>query len=108
MMLGNLIILLALVAVIFSLGWLTRRAGRIKRTLLKWPALLSAGLLTLVVALFTLVAYLRCPSAMPQETPENNLKIYARSLLLRACYNPARSRLSPSLSPRLHVASRSS
>ncbi len=55
-MLSNLVILLALVAVILFVGSLTRRAGRIKRAVLKWPAVLLAGLLTLMVALFTLVA----------------------------------------------------
>ncbi len=55
-MLGNIIWLLGFVAVVLLFAWLTRRAWGSKHKILKWPALLLSGLLTLVLALMTVVA----------------------------------------------------
>lgn len=54
-MLGNLLWLLGLVAIVVLLAWLTRRAWRARRAWVRYPATLLLGLLTLVVALVTLV-----------------------------------------------------
>ncbi|MCA1553698.1 MAG: cytochrome c, partial [Chloroflexi bacterium] len=54
-MLGNLIALLILVALVVLFAWLTRRAWRAKRWFVKWPALVLSGLLTLLLALITIL-----------------------------------------------------
>ncbi len=54
-MLGNIIWLLGFVVVVILFAWLTRRAWGSKHKILKWPALLLAGLLTLIFALVTFV-----------------------------------------------------
>ncbi len=54
-MLGNIIWLLVLVAIVVLFAWLTRRAWGSKHKILKWPALLLSGLLTLVLALVLVV-----------------------------------------------------
>jgi mono/diheme cytochrome c family protein len=54
-MLANLLWLLGFVAVVVLLAWLTRRAWKSKRAWLKYPGTVLLGLLTLVVALVTLV-----------------------------------------------------
>lgn len=54
-MIGNLIGLLVLLAIVVLLGWLTLRAWRVKRAWLKWPGVVLAGLLTVLLALVTIV-----------------------------------------------------
>lgn len=53
-MIGNLIALLILVALVVLFGWLAVRAWRSKRAWLKWPGVVVAGLLTLLLLLVTL------------------------------------------------------
>jgi mono/diheme cytochrome c family protein len=50
-MIGNLLGLLALVAVALLFGWLATRAWRAKRAIVKWPGVILAGLLTLILVL---------------------------------------------------------
>lgn len=54
-MIGNLISLLILGGIVVLLAWLTRRAWKSKRALLKWVGVVLAGLLTVLFALVTLV-----------------------------------------------------
>lgn len=54
-MVGNLIILLILVGIVVLFAWLTRRAWKSKRAVLKWVGVAVAGLLTVFFALGTLV-----------------------------------------------------
>src|SRR6476661_6906310 len=54
-MIGNLIGLLVLLAIVVLLGWLMVRAWRAKRAWLKWPGVVLAGLLTVLLALVTIV-----------------------------------------------------
>lgn len=54
-MTGNLISLLILVGIVVLFAWLTWRAWKSKRPLLKWGGVVLAGLLTLLFALVTLV-----------------------------------------------------
>jgi hypothetical protein len=46
---GNVLSLIALVAVAVLFGWLATRAWRAKRALVKWPGVILAGLLTLIL-----------------------------------------------------------
>jgi mono/diheme cytochrome c family protein len=55
-MIGNIIGLLVLLALVVLFGWLARRSWGSKRKFLKWPALILSGLLTLLLALITVVA----------------------------------------------------
>jgi mono/diheme cytochrome c family protein len=50
-MIGNVLSLLALVAVALFFGWLVTRAWRAKRAIVKWPGVILAGLLTLILVL---------------------------------------------------------
>jgi mono/diheme cytochrome c family protein len=50
-MVGNLLGWLVFVAVVVLFGWLTWRAWHIRRGILKWPAVVLGGLLTLLLAL---------------------------------------------------------
>ncbi len=54
-MLGDIVSVLILFGVVILFAWLTRRAWGSKRKILKWPALLLSGLLTLVLALVLVV-----------------------------------------------------
>lgn len=54
-MLVNIILVLGLVALVALFGWLTKRAWGSKRKILKWFALVLAGLLTLLLAVVALV-----------------------------------------------------
>lgn len=54
-MLGNILGWLVIVALTLLFGWLTFRAGRIRRVLLKWAGICLAGLLTLFLALASVV-----------------------------------------------------
>ena len=55
-MIVNIIALLVLVALVVLFAWLTKRAWGSKRKILKWPALVLSGLLTLLLVLITAVA----------------------------------------------------
>jgi mono/diheme cytochrome c family protein len=55
-MIGNLLVWLALVTIVVGLGWSTRRAWRSRKPALKWGGGAVAGLLTLVLALASVVA----------------------------------------------------
>jgi mono/diheme cytochrome c family protein len=48
---GNILSLLALVAIAVLFGWLVTRAWRAKRAFVKWPGVILAGLLTLILVL---------------------------------------------------------
>ena len=50
-MIGNIISLLALIVIAVLFGWLATRAWRAKRAIAKWPAMILAGLLTLILVL---------------------------------------------------------
>jgi mono/diheme cytochrome c family protein len=52
-MISNILGLLILVALAVLFGWLTTRAWRAKHALVKWPGVILAGLLTLLLALVT-------------------------------------------------------
>ena len=54
-MLGNLITLAILIALVVLFAWLLRRAWRLKRWYVKWPLLVLAGLLTLLLALIAVL-----------------------------------------------------
>ncbi len=54
-MIGNIVTLLILIALVVLFAWLVTRAWRIKRLVFKVPALILTGLLTLLLALITLV-----------------------------------------------------
>jgi len=55
-MIGNLLIWLVLVVVTVALGWLIRRAWGAKNAVLKWGGVILSGLLTLVLALVSVLA----------------------------------------------------
>jgi mono/diheme cytochrome c family protein len=52
---GNILTLSILVALVVLFAWLVRRAWRLKRWYLRWPALLLSGLLTLLLLLITVL-----------------------------------------------------
>ncbi len=54
-MLVNIIILLVLAAITILFGWLVTRAWKARRWYVKLPGLLLAGLLTLILALVTVL-----------------------------------------------------
>jgi mono/diheme cytochrome c family protein len=54
-MIGTIIGLLVLVALVVLFAWLVRRAWGAKRAWVKWPGVVLAGLLTLILALLTVV-----------------------------------------------------
>jgi mono/diheme cytochrome c family protein len=50
-MIGNVLSLLALIAIAILFGWLATRAWRTKRAIVKWPGVILAGLLALILVL---------------------------------------------------------
>ncbi len=54
-MIGTIISLLVLVALVILFAWLVRRAWGAQRAWVKWPGVILAGLLTLILALLTVV-----------------------------------------------------
>ncbi len=76
-MLANIIGWLVLVAVVVFLGWLTWRAWRLRRAILKWPAVVLVGLFTLVFALVAGVVGrgLAIMYSSPPHTPATDLKV---------------------------------
>lgn len=55
-MIGNIIFWLVLVLVTIGFGWLVTRAWRAKRWFVKWPGVVLSGLLTLILALVSILA----------------------------------------------------
>lgn len=97
-MIGNIITLVVLVAFVVLFAWLTKRAWGSKHKFLKWPALVLAGLVTLVLALVTVLGakgmaqlYLPYPAASVQITVAGTTDQVARgehiaSLLCASCH----------------------
>jgi mono/diheme cytochrome c family protein len=54
-MIANLITLLVLIVLCILFAWLTKRAWGSKHRILKWPALVLAGLLTLIIGLIVVL-----------------------------------------------------
>lgn len=75
-MFGNLFGLLVLVALVVLFGWLAKRAWGAKRWFVKFPGVILAGLLALVILLVVLVAGKGMAMAyFPASEPVTNLKI---------------------------------
>lgn len=75
-MIVNLIVWLVLVALVVLFGWLTVRAARAKRWLVKIPGVLVAGLLTLVLVLVVGIAGKGLATLyVPTSEPVSNLKV---------------------------------
>ncbi len=87
-MLGNLISLLVLITLVALFGWLTFRASKATRWFIKWPGLLSSGLLTVVFAVVTFfavkgLAFMYIPPApTPDITVEGTPEQIARGQYL--------------------------
>lgn len=81
---GILFSIFILLAVLVFFGWLTRRSWRIQRWLFKIPALLIAGLLTIVVAFVSFLALkglatmIIVPAPIPDSTVAGNPEQIAR------------------------------
>ncbi len=72
----NIVSFLVLFALVAFFAWLTKRAWGSKRKFLKWPALILSGLLTLVLALVTLVALIGLYKiSAPQGNPVAAVKV---------------------------------
>ncbi len=79
-MIANIVGLLVLVALIVLFAWLTRRAWGSKHRILKWPALILSGLLTLVLALATVVALIGLVKTnAPAGNPVASIKVAGTS-----------------------------
>jgi mono/diheme cytochrome c family protein len=79
-MIVNIVSVLVLVAFVVLFVWLTRRAWGSKRRILKWPALVLSGLLTLVLALVTVVALIGLYKiSAPQGNPVATIKVAGTS-----------------------------
>ncbi len=74
-MLVDIVSVLILIAAVILFAWLTSRAWRSKRAILKWVGAMFAGLLTLILTLFTLIALVGFYklNASP-DNPVSNLK----------------------------------
>lgn len=74
-MIVNILSVLVLILLVLFFAWLTRRAGGSRRAWLKWPGLVLAGLLTLLVGLLTVVVLIGFYKLyVPQGNPVSNLK----------------------------------
>jgi mono/diheme cytochrome c family protein len=79
-MIVNIVSVLVLVAFVVLFAWLTKRAWGSKRKILKWPALVLSGLLTLVLALVTVVALIGLYKlSAPQGNPVATIKVAGTS-----------------------------
>jgi len=65
---GNVLTLLALVAIAVLFGWLVTRAWRAKHAIVKWPGVILAGLLTLILVL---VSGIVANGLLKMYTPHN-------------------------------------
>lgn len=76
-MIGTIISLLVLLAIVVLFGWLVKRAWGTKRgALLKWPGVILAGLLTLVLALVFVVALMGTIKVYaPASNPVANFQV---------------------------------
>jgi len=75
-MIGNIIGLLVLLAVAVLFGWLAKRATGTKHAFVKWPGVILAGLLTLILALVFVVALIGTVRLyVPASNPVANVKV---------------------------------
>ena len=75
-MIANIVSLLVLVLLVVLFAWLAARAWRAKRAFVKWPGVILAGLLTLVLAAVTVVAVLGFVKLEARQTnPVADLKV---------------------------------
>jgi mono/diheme cytochrome c family protein len=75
-MLINLISLVILVALVVLFAWLTRRAWRAKRAWVKFPGILLAGLVTLLLALVAIMAGIGMWKVyVPRNVPVAQVKV---------------------------------
>lgn len=75
-MIGTIVGLLVLLALVVLFGWLAKRAWGSKHKVLKWPALVLAGLLTLLFALVFVVALMGTLKLYaPASNPVANVKV---------------------------------
>ncbi len=98
-MLVNIVVLVVLVGIAIAFAWLTRRAWRSRRALVKWPGVLLAGLFTLLFALIAVVGakglaqlYMPYPVAPAQITVAGTPDQVARgehlaSVLCASCHS---------------------
>ena len=77
-MIGNILGWLVIVAVAVLLGWVTSRLWRAKNPLVKWGGTILGGLLTLVVALVSVVALIGLFKGNPRiSTPAPDVVVSA-------------------------------
>jgi mono/diheme cytochrome c family protein len=75
-MIGNIASLLVLVSLVVLFGWLAKRAWGAKRWFIKFPGVILAGLVALVIALVVVVAGKGMAMAyLPPNEPVMNLKV---------------------------------
>lgn len=75
-MVVNIVSVLVLVLLVVLFAWLTKRAWGSKHRILKWPALILSGLLTLLLALVTVVALIGFyKTSAPQSNPAASIKV---------------------------------
>jgi hypothetical protein len=75
-MIDNLIAIVVLVALVLLFAWLARRAWRARNAIVKWVGVVLAGLLTLVLALATIVAVIGFYKLYaPAGNPVANVKV---------------------------------
>ncbi len=75
-MIGNLITILVLIALLVLFAWLARRAWRARNAIVKWVGVVLAGLLTLILALATIVAAVGFFKLyVPSGNPVTNVKV---------------------------------
>lgn len=97
-MIIDLIAILVVIALVVLFAWLTRRAWRAKNGLVKWGGTILAGLLTLVLALITIVGAvgfykLYAPVGNPvsnlkaQGTPEQIATAKNRATICAGCHS---------------------
>ena len=77
-MIGNLFGLVILLALVLLFGWLAKRAWGAKRWFVKFPGVILAGLLTLVIAAVFVVAGIGfVKTTIPPGNPASNIKVQA-------------------------------
>lgn len=97
-MIVDLIAILVIIALVALFAWLTRRAWRARNAIVNWGGTILAGLLTLALALITIVAAigfykLYAPVGNPvstlkaQGTPEQIATIQNRATICAGCHS---------------------
>ncbi|MFN8383127.1 MAG: c-type cytochrome [Anaerolineales bacterium] len=72
----NILILLALIALVFGLGWLARRAWLGKSGFVKWAGSIFSGLLMLILSLVSIIAIVGMYKFYtPKHTPAPDLQV---------------------------------